>query len=154
MLRQHTPEPKASGHSVACIPIPNHLWDLIDWLAQTLSQATWVFKKLLHWPLGEKGWYIRVWEINLKHTIRPEWDFRFQSSKTENPWLAWRWHKTGKFVVLSNLSSHCLIQFWNHLTFMNLGCSTTPILSKHSNRKAAILLSTCKQDVDFAHLDT
>jgi hypothetical protein len=87
MPRQGTLEPKASGYSITCNPIPNHLWDLIDWLAQTLSQATWVFKKLLNWPLGKKSWYKGVWEINLEHTIQLEWDFKFQSSKTENPQL-------------------------------------------------------------------
>jgi hypothetical protein len=88
MPSQHTLKPRASGHSVACNPVPNHLWDLINWLVQTLSQATWVFEKLLHWPLGKKGWYKGVWEINLKHAIQLEWAFKFESSKTKNPQLA------------------------------------------------------------------
>jgi len=99
MLRQDTLEPKASGYSITCNPIPNHLWDLIDWLAQTLSQATWVFKKLLHWALGKKGWYKGVWEINLEHTIQLEWDFKFQSSKTENPQLALEKRRSWAFTI-------------------------------------------------------
>jgi len=107
MPRQHTLEPKASGHSVACNPIPSHLWDLIDWLAQILSLATWVFKKLLHLPLGKKGWYKRVWEINLKHVIQLEWDFKFQSSKTENQQLALEKRRSWAFaVVLKKKANH------------------------------------------------
>jgi len=37
MPRQHTFEPKAFGHFIACNPIPNHLWNLTNSLAQTLS---------------------------------------------------------------------------------------------------------------------
>jgi hypothetical protein len=96
MLRQHTLEPKPFW---AWNPNPNHLWDLIDWLTRTLSQATWMFKKLLHWPLGKKGWYKKVWEINLKHVIQLEWDFKFQSSKTENPQLALEKRLSSTFVI-------------------------------------------------------